>query len=102
MAIVDRHGLPLTVSTHAANRHEVTLAQLSFDFYMIEAKRENLIGNRAYDSDPLNRRLREQGNVSLSAYDGGDGCWYGGNFIPPTSSTRPACMHLYASLVKRS
>ena len=38
MAIVDRNGLPLSVSTHAANHHEVTLVQLSFDFYMIEAK----------------------------------------------------------------
>lgn len=61
MAIVDRHGLPLAVSTHAANHHEVTLVQLSFDFYMIEAKPENLIGDRAYDSDPLDRQLREQG-----------------------------------------
>ena len=42
MAIVDRHGLPLSVSTHAANHHEVTLVQLSFDFYMIEAKPQNL------------------------------------------------------------
>jgi hypothetical protein len=38
MAIVDRHGLPLSVSTHAANHHEVPLVQLSFDFYMIEVK----------------------------------------------------------------
>ncbi|GIX27754.1 MAG: hypothetical protein KatS3mg123_1635 [Burkholderiales bacterium] len=42
LAIVDRHGLPLSVSTHAANHHEVRLVQLSFDFYMIEAKPENL------------------------------------------------------------
>ena len=61
MAIVDRHGLPLAVSTHAANHHEVTLVQLSFDFYMIEAKPENLIGDKAYDSDPLDAQLREQG-----------------------------------------
>ena len=53
LAIVDRHGLPLSVSTHAANHHEVRLVQLSFDFYMIEAKPENLIGDRAYDSDTL-------------------------------------------------
>ena len=33
--------------------HEVRLVQLCFDFYMIEAKPENLIGDRAYDSDPL-------------------------------------------------
>ena len=61
MVIVDRHGLPLAVSTHAANHHEVTLVQLSFDFYMIEAKPDNLIGDRAYDSDPLDAQLREQG-----------------------------------------
>jgi transposase len=61
MAIVDRHGLPLAVTTHAANRHEVTLVQLTFDFYMIEAKPQNLIGDRAYDSDPLDAQLRDQG-----------------------------------------
>jgi Putative transposase of IS4/5 family (DUF4096) len=31
MAIVDRHGLPLAVSTHAANHHEVALVQLCAD-----------------------------------------------------------------------
>ena len=61
MAIVDRHGLPLSVSTHAANHHEVRLVQLCFDFYMIEAKPETLIGDRAYDSDPLDDELRKDG-----------------------------------------
>ena len=61
MAIVDRHGLPLSVSTHAANHHEVRLVQLCFDFYMIEAKPQNLIGDRAYDSDPLDVELRRDG-----------------------------------------
>ena len=61
MAIVDRHGLPLAVSTHAANHHEVTLVQLSFDFCMIEAKPDNLIGDRAYDSDKLDEELRQEG-----------------------------------------
>src|SRR6516162_10143546 len=61
MAIVDRHGLPLSVGTHAANHHEVRLVQLCFDFYMIEAKPENLIGDRAYDSDPLDVELRRDG-----------------------------------------
>ena len=61
LAIVDRHGLPLSVSTHAANHHEVTLVQLSFDFYMIEAKPENLIGDKAYDSDPLDQELKKDG-----------------------------------------
>ena len=61
MAIVDRHGLPLSVSTHAANHHEVRLVQLCFDFYMIEAKPETLIGDRAYDSDPLDDELHKDG-----------------------------------------
>ncbi|MEX2050658.1 MAG: IS5 family transposase [Steroidobacteraceae bacterium] len=61
MAIVDRHGLPLAVSTHAANHHEVTLVQLCFEFYMIEAKPENLIGDKAYDSDRLDEELRQEG-----------------------------------------
>jgi transposase len=66
MAIVDRHGLPLAVSTHAANHHEVTLVQLSFEFYMIEAKPENLIGDRAYDSDKLDAELRKDGIEMIS------------------------------------
>lgn len=61
MAIVDRHGLPLSVSTHAANHHEVTLVQLSFDFYMIESKPDKLIGDRAYDSDPLDQEMESRG-----------------------------------------
>jgi transposase len=61
MGIVDRNGLPLAVCTHAANHHEVTLVQLTFDFYMIEAKPEKLIGDKAYDSDDLDDDLGKQG-----------------------------------------
>ena len=68
MAIVDRHGLPLAVSTHAANHHEITLVQLSFDFYMIEAKPENLIGDRAYDSDKLDEEMRQEGIEMISPH----------------------------------
>ena len=68
MAIVDRHGLPLAVTTHAANHHEVTLVQLTFDFYMIEAKPPNLIGDKAYDSDQLDEALRAQGTAMISPH----------------------------------
>jgi transposase len=61
MGIVDRNGLPIAVTTHAANHHEVTLVQLTFDFYMIEAKPEKLIGDKAYDSDPLDEELAKEG-----------------------------------------
>ena len=59
-------GLPLSVSTHAANHHEVTLVQLSFDFYLMEAKPGHLIGDRAYHSDPLDAALAKEG-VNLIA-----------------------------------
>ena len=58
---MDREGLPLSVSAHAASHHEVTLVQLSFEFYMIEATPEHLIGDKAYDSDPLNAELKVEG-----------------------------------------
>ena len=61
MAIVDRAGLPLSMSTHAANHHEVKLVPLSFDFYLIEAMPEVLIGDGAYDSDDLDDDLRAKG-----------------------------------------
>ena len=37
------------------------LVQLSFDFYMIEAKPEHLIGDKAYDSDALDGVMKQQG-----------------------------------------
>lgn len=62
MGIVDRNGLPLAVSAHTANHHEVKWVQLCFDFYMIEAtKPENLTGDRVYDSDKLDEELRAEG-----------------------------------------
>ena len=42
--------------------------QLSFDFYMIEAKPENLIGDRAYDSDKLDDELRQEGIEMISPH----------------------------------
>src|SRR6516162_6859984 len=36
------------------------------DFYMIEAKPENLIGDRAYDSDPLDEEKHKYGNEMIA------------------------------------
>ena len=68
MAILDRCGLPLAVSRHAADHHEVTLVRLSFDFYMIEAIAEILIADEAHDSDTLNQQLRPQGIEMISPH----------------------------------
>jgi len=66
MAIVERHGLPLALSTHAANIHEVKLVQLTLGLYMIEGHPENLIGDKAYDSDELDLELQKQ-NIEMIA-----------------------------------
>jgi transposase len=42
--------------------------QLTFDFYMIEAKPENLIGDKAYDSDQLDKQMREQGTEMIAPH----------------------------------
>ena len=94
MAIVDRHGLPLSVSTHAANHHEVRLVQLCFDFYMIEAKRENLIGDRAYDSDPLDHALRQDGIEMIAPHRSN-------RTQPPTQDPRRLRRFLRRWLVER-
>ena|SRR5215510_6561007 len=39
-------GSPLSVNTDAAHHYEVTLVQLSFDFYMLEAKLQHLGDSR--------------------------------------------------------
>ena len=94
MAIVDRHGLPLSVSTHAANHHEVRLVQLCFDFYMIEAKPENLIGDRAYDSDPLDAELRRDGIEMIAPHRGN-------RSKPPTQDRRRLSRYMRRWLVER-
>src|SRR5215468_5156210 len=94
MAIVDRHGLPLSVSTHAANHHEVRLVQLCFDFYMIEAKPENLIGDRAYDSDPLDEELRKDGIEMIAPHRSN-------RSKPPTQDRRRLSRYMRRWLVER-
>jgi len=66
LAIVDRHGLPRSVSPHAAHHHEVTLVQRSCNFDLLEAKPEHLIGDRADDSEGLDDALKQDG-VNLIA-----------------------------------
>lgn len=70
MAVVDRYGLSLQVSAYAADHHEVTLMQLSFGFYRIEAKPENLTGDRACDSDELDGELKKHGAGMIVSHPG--------------------------------
>jgi hypothetical protein len=42
--------------------------QLYFNFYMTAAKPENLIGDRAYDSNPLDEGLRNDGIAMIAPH----------------------------------
>ena len=59
VALADRSGLPLSVSTASASPHEVTLVEEALAASFLDERPERLIGDRAYDSDPLDAALGE-------------------------------------------
>ena len=61
MVLVDARGLPVAVETMSAAPHESTLVQCLFDFMLTEETPKRIIGDKAYDSDPLDEALAEQG-----------------------------------------
>jgi transposase len=60
MALADRSGLPLAVHAASASPHEVTLVEATLEASFLGEEPERLIGDRAYDSDPLDAALRER------------------------------------------
>ena len=61
MAIADGSGLPVAVHIESASPHEVRLVEATLDRRFLEAQPERLIGDKAYDSDRLDDKLRERG-----------------------------------------
>ena len=61
VAVADRNGLPFAVYAASASPHEVTLVQATLAQVLTNQGPERLIGNKAYDSDPLDKELAEQG-----------------------------------------
>ncbi len=67
MAIADRNGLPIAVWTGSASPHEVTLVEATLDSRFIEEQPQRLIGDKAYDSDKLDARLKAERDIELIA-----------------------------------
>lgn len=67
MAIADGHGLPLAVWTESASPAENTLVAATLEARFIAEVPERLIGDKAYDSDGLDRELMENFGVELIA-----------------------------------
>ena len=61
MAVADSAGLPIAISVSSASPHEVTLVTETLDNRFIPEPPEKLIGDRAYDSDPLDKKLAAEG-----------------------------------------
>ncbi len=61
MAVADRSGLPIAVYSESAAPHEVTLVGPTLKSRFTEASPKRLIGDKGFDSDPLDERLQEQG-----------------------------------------
>lgn len=67
MAVADGAGLPLTVSAFSATPHEITLVELTLDALWLDEAPKRLIGDKAYDSDPLDHRLCDERQIELIA-----------------------------------
>jgi transposase len=67
MAISDGHGLPLAVYVASASPHETKLVEATIEQRFLAETPERLIGDRAYDSDPLDARIGERFGVRLIA-----------------------------------
>src|SRR5687767_15827624 len=61
MAVADGAGFPLAVYATSASPHEVRLVGTTIDHRLIAEKPEKLIGDKAYDSDPLDEELADLG-----------------------------------------
>ncbi len=66
MAVADRHGLPVAVNVASASPAEVKLVISTLEARFLPELPERLIGDKAYDSDPLAAQLAE-GDVELIA-----------------------------------
>ena len=61
MAFSDGSSIPLALYTESASPHEVTLVKPTLASGFLKEQPKRLIGDKAYDSDPLDETLKEQG-----------------------------------------
>lgn len=67
MAIVDRAGLPIAVHVASASPYEPHLVPATLEARFVPALPARLIGDRGYDSDPLDATLRADYGIEMIA-----------------------------------
>ena len=68
MAYVDRRGLPAAVCCTSASPHEVRLVELTVAHRFTVVKPKRLVGDLAYDSDPLDAVLKKKGITLIAPH----------------------------------
>jgi transposase len=68
MAVADGTGLPIAVGIECGQRNEQKLVVPTLEQRFIAELPERLIGDKAYDSDPLDAELREMGIEMISPH----------------------------------
>src|SRR5438270_593792 len=61
MAITDGSSLPLAIHIESASPHEVTLVTDTLQASHVRGTPDRLVGDKAYDSDPLDAELMQMG-----------------------------------------
>lgn len=67
MAIADASGLPVAIDMQSASPHEVRLVESTIQSRFVNQPPERMIGDKVYDSAPLDQSLREQYGTELIA-----------------------------------
>jgi transposase len=67
MAIADSHGLPLAICAESASPAEVKLVSQTVEQRFVAELPVHMIGDKAYDSDRLDRQMREEFGVNVIA-----------------------------------
>jgi len=67
MAITDGHGFPVAVHVASASPHETRLVATTIEQSFAPRPPEKLMGDLAYDSDPLDQKLKKDYGVELIA-----------------------------------
>lgn len=70
MAVADSSGTPIAIHTASASPHELTLIEGTIEQRFTEDLPERLIGDRAYDSDPQDAKLADQGIELIAPHRG--------------------------------
>ena len=72
MAICDANGLLIALAVTSANPHESTLVDTTVQSCVLDEKPEILVGDKAYDSDKLDKRLKRKFGIRLIAPNRGN------------------------------